>query len=204
MNIFSVPSDRFAVPIEIDLPGAQTAAGFLPDGRLLYRGTTGSARSFQPSARALDLATGQSDSLFDGAVAPEVHPSGRWIAYTALIDGRGDIYVRPFPDVDRHVIQVSSGGASLPTWSSDGRELYFLDRSRSPQGVVRVSVSEHDGGLAIGDAEFLFALDVPAGGRRVYEPLPDGRFFVFPRVAARPELIYVRNWIAELERLIPE
>ncbi len=30
----------------------------------------------------------------------EISPDGRWLAYQSDASGRGEIYVRPFPDVD--------------------------------------------------------------------------------------------------------
>ena len=181
MNIFRVPADRISTAVEIfDLPGSQAVAGFLADGRLLYRGTPRGATSFQPAAHVLDLSSGQTEMLIDGAIDPEIHPSGRWIAYTAVIDGRGDIYVGSFPDVNRSVVQVSTGGASIPVWSNDGDELFYLDRSRTPQGIVSVSIREQGDDIEIGEPEYLFPLHVPIGGAPCLRPATRWSVFRVP------------------------
>ena len=55
-----------------------------------------------------------------------VSPDGRWLAYQSNESGRLEIYVRPFPDVERSKHLVSSGGGGTrPLWSKDGRELFY-------------------------------------------------------------------------------
>ncbi|MEE8131090.1 MAG: hypothetical protein V3T48_12415, partial [Vicinamibacterales bacterium] len=55
---------------------------------------------------------------------PAVSPDGQWIAYHSNESGPWQIWVRPFPDVERGRWQVGRGGSS-PEWSPDGRTLYY-------------------------------------------------------------------------------
>jgi hypothetical protein len=55
-----------------------------------------------------------------------VSPDGRWLAYQTDESGRDEIYVRPFPDVDAGLWQVSTGGGRQPVWARTGRELFYL------------------------------------------------------------------------------
>src|SRR5262249_12278625 len=55
-----------------------------------------------------------------------ISPDGRWLAYQSDESGSPEVYVRPFPDVNAGRWQVSTGGGRVPTWSGDGRELFFL------------------------------------------------------------------------------
>ena len=44
---------------------------------------------------------------------PQISPDGRWMAYISNESGRDEVYVRPFPEVDKGQWQVStSGGAA--------------------------------------------------------------------------------------------
>ena len=56
----------------------------------------------------------------------EVSPDGRWLAYESNESGRVEIFVRPFPDVNRGRSVVSFDGGTRPRWSPDGHELFYL------------------------------------------------------------------------------
>ena len=65
----------------------------------------------------------------------ELSPDGRWLAYegeSTSHPGQLDIYVRPFPTVDRAVWQVTSDGGTFPLWSRSGRELFYV----APDGTI--------------------------------------------------------------------
>ena len=46
----------------------------------------------------------------------EVSPDGRWLAYQSNESGREEVYVRPFPNVERGRTPVSTGGGTRPLW----------------------------------------------------------------------------------------
>jgi eukaryotic-like serine/threonine-protein kinase len=56
---------------------------------------------------------------------PTLSPDGRWLAYQSDESGRFEVYVRPFPDVQRAKWQASVDGGTSPVWRADGRELLF-------------------------------------------------------------------------------
>jgi serine/threonine-protein kinase len=64
-------------------------------------------------------------------------PDGRWLAYESNRSGQFEIYVRPYPALDRQW-SVSSGGGTQPLWSADGHELFYSD---SLGGIMRVQVN---------------------------------------------------------------
>jgi len=47
------------------------------------------------------------------------------MAYTSNETGKNEVYVRPFPDVNKRKWPVSTGGGILPLWSPDGGELFY-------------------------------------------------------------------------------
>ena len=101
---------------------------------------------------------------------PEFSPDGRWIAYISNESGTNEIYVRPFPGPGGKT-QISTGGGSLPQWSRNGKELYYIASTRDK--IMAVSYA------AIGDS---FRAEKPRiwstgqiSERGAYFPSPDGK-----------------------------
>jgi eukaryotic-like serine/threonine-protein kinase len=55
---------------------------------------------------------------------PHLSPNGRWLAYQSNESKRNEIYVVSFPQPTERW-QISTDGGIAPTWSHDGRELYY-------------------------------------------------------------------------------
>jgi serine/threonine-protein kinase len=149
---------------------------------------------------------------------PQVSPDGRWIAYSSTASGRSEIYVRPFPDVEEGMWQVSTSGGHSPLWSPDGNELFY--RNGDATMVVQV---ETDPTFNNGDPEILFQ------GRYItsrvnallsmtsWDIHPDGDRFLMIKPSAETEgeplhtitgfepreIIVVTNWIEELKERVP-
>jgi eukaryotic-like serine/threonine-protein kinase len=51
-------------------------------------------------------------------------PDGKWLAYDSNESGSFEIYVRPFPGPGGKW-QISTGGGEYPTWSRNGKELFY-------------------------------------------------------------------------------
>jgi len=117
----------------------QMALDITPDGRHLVVGLTGPRTALDLTLLPLNP-TGPMTSLLAAPIDErhgKVSPDGRWLAYDSNENGRFEIFVRPFPDVDTAKWQVSTGGGTQPLWARSGRELFF----RSADGsVVSVSV----------------------------------------------------------------
>ena len=57
--------------------------------------------------------------VIDGEFAERnaaLSPDGRWLAYNSNETGQYEVYVQPFPDVDRGKWQVSTDGGEWPVW----------------------------------------------------------------------------------------
>ena len=74
-----------------------------------------------------------------------------WMAYYSLESGSPQVYVQPFPDIDSGRWQVSTSSGWQPAWSSDGRELYYLDEN----AMMVVGVAPGDS-FEFGTPETLF------------------------------------------------
>ena len=134
--------------------------------------------------------------------AAEVSPNGRFVAYESDESGKSEIYVQTFPDVRRGRWQISSGGASKPVWSPNGKELFFIDAEEQLTAVAVETASR----FTRGNATTLFkAPNIPAlVSGRFYDVARDGRFIIIkdaPDSAGTQKgqnLVVVVNWPAEL------
>jgi len=142
---------------------------------------------------------------------PEVSPDGKWMAYASDESGRLEIYVRPFPDVNRGRWQVSTSGGHTPLWSPDGRELFYL----KDDSVMAVPV-ETGPAFKAGKPETLFRgtyVQLSINDGQPWDISPDGkRFLMMKEVisAAKPAAAEVRqkinivvNWTEELKQRVP-
>jgi Tol biopolymer transport system component len=146
---------------------------------------------------------------------PKISPDGRWMTYwsneSGESSGGGEIYVRPFPDVDKGKWQVSQGGGVAPLWSPDGRELFYF----SGDGVMSVQV-ESEPTFNAGKPKVLFK------GNYVFPSIGDGtpwdihpkdrRFLMLkpapltgePAALPAPgKIVVVLNWFEELKERAP-
>ena len=57
---------------------------------------------------------------------PAFSPDGRWLAYR-IGTANQRVFVRPFPDIEDGLWEISSGFGSNPQWSPDGRTIYYRD-----------------------------------------------------------------------------
>ena len=85
-----------------------------------------------------------------------------------------EIYVERYPELGNRQ-QISTGGGSVPLWSRDGRELFFV----SPDGRQMLAVPVQSGTtLVAGRPQVLFEFPMsrPGGSRRTTSPPMDGSF----------------------------
>jgi serine/threonine-protein kinase len=140
---------------------------------------------------------------------PQISPDGRWMAYTSDESGQYEVYVRPFPEVNKGRWQVSTSGGNNPLWSPHGRELFYL----SNDSVMAVSV-ETGPTFSLGTPKTLFRLTYVAGSASVGTPWdisPDGRRFLMIKQSQSnasenvgPRKInIVLNWFEELKQRVP-
>jgi serine/threonine protein kinase len=114
-------------------------------------------------------------------------PNGRWIAFQSDETGRPEIHLQPFPGPGPKV-QVSGGGGTLPRWSRDGRELFYLAPDNR---LMAAAISEGPGHIDAQSPRALFALKTTS----MYEPSPDGqRFLVTAVVSDASPITVILNW----------
>jgi eukaryotic-like serine/threonine-protein kinase len=157
----------------------------------------------------LDLVTRKTQGLLTSPVHSEgfgeISPDGRWLAYQSDESGRTEIYVRPFPNVDGGFFPISTGGGTRPSWSRDGKELFYYV---PPGRIMTVPITTSPTFSAAAPIEAVRgSFFAPAPGRN-YDVSPDGKRFVVIKdalqtTAGASRLVIVQNWLDELKRLVP-
>jgi serine/threonine-protein kinase len=137
-----------------------------------------------------------------------VSPDGRWLAYMSNRSGQFEVYVERFPELGARRT-ISTGGGSVPLWSPDGRELFYLEPSGTQLMAVPVTTGRD---FNAGTPKVLFegAFYIRPGSS-AYDITPDGkRFLIISQGTASttessepPNIIVVQNWLEELKRLVP-
>jgi len=119
-------------------------------------------------------------------------PDGHSVTYVSERSGRAEVYIQRFPGPGP-AWQVSSQGGDGPTWSRDGKEIFFLSPDQKLMSS-RVGLDLHTGA-----AKALF--EVNSGTDETeYEVGPDGRFLMLtPTGKASAPLHVVMNWTAGLK-----
>jgi serine/threonine-protein kinase len=138
-------------------------------------------------------------SPFDEAGAA-FSPDGRWLAYQSNESGRMEVYVRPFSGSGEKT-QVSTGGGMYPSWSRNGKELFYQQASDWTLMVV-IYATEGDS----------FRVEKPQQAGRIprrgmgmpgFDLHPDGQRFAVLKAAQEPTEVR-QNHVALIPRFIDE
>ena len=121
-------------------------------------------------------------------------PDGKWVVYFSDESGRLEVYVAAFPSLAPKR-QISRDGGSNPSWSRDGKELFFLAPDLT---VMAVRIA----GIEAGTPQPLFKMKVDlTAGLQQYEPARLGdSFLVIDRPPERPTegVNVIMNWASDL------
>jgi len=149
-------------------------------------------------------------------IVPVISPDGQWIAYASTGPGQDglEVYVQRFPELGQRQ-PISTDGGMDPTWSADGRELFYLgSRGGGAPKEMAVVTIEPGPPLSVGAPEVLFDIAPYArrqGQGRQYDVDPDGQRFLMlsvgppsdRRAVLEPQINLVLNWFEELQARVP-
>jgi Tol biopolymer transport system component len=192
-----------------------------PDGKHVLLRDSDLGSSF---VGILDLAVGNGGQTRVAGLRPlvktpfeeynaEVSPNGRWLAYQSNKSGTYEVYVQPFPEVEKGIWPVSTGGGSEPLWARDGSELFY----RAPNGaMMRVAIAPGPTWKASAATQlfagsfFASSADLRSGFSRTYDVSPDGQRFLMlknadspAQASVAPRIVIVQNWFEELTSKVP-
>jgi serine/threonine-protein kinase len=208
LGLWEQPADGTGEPRLLWGKDALTDGFSGPDGRWLMLGTGGLPGS-KPGGDILAVQAGV-DSAARRVVATEydeggsaLSPDSHWLAYVSNEQGKNEVFVRPFPDVNGGRWQISSGGGTPPIWAHNGHELFYVS------GKNMYVVELHPGPpFSAEPPRVLFAIpDRVRGGspvRGTFAITPDDQRFLMVRdkswgdMAGTPTMVVVENFFEEL------
>ncbi|HKU24683.1 MAG TPA: hypothetical protein VJQ54_04375, partial [Candidatus Sulfotelmatobacter sp.] len=125
-----------------------------------------------------------------------VSPDGHWLAYESNESGTVQLYIVPFPS-GQGKWQVTSKGSSIPAWTRDGKELFYMDPGFN---LFAVSFKEVNGAPQLGPPE---QIPVTTSAPSVFFDIsPDGKKILIDNVAQQvnPSVTVVTNFTAGLKK----
>jgi eukaryotic-like serine/threonine-protein kinase len=129
---------------------------------------------------------------------PRFSRDGKWVAFASDESGRGEVYVRSFPEPTSRV-QVSAEGAQELVWSKDGKKLYYRTGNSLMAATVEFSpnfrVLRRD---TVTTAQFPATLGFVSN----YDVAGDGRILVLLSNRDEFQLVVSPNWITEFRQRI--
>jgi Tol biopolymer transport system component len=127
---------------------------------------------------------------------PALSPDGKWLAYVTDESGRVEVYVRSLSGGGK--IQVSRDGGQEPSWSHDGRELFYIETGGGGSRMIAAAVQTTPNFRVTSRTPLFDASDYErAAPHANYDVHPDGRFLMIRRAAAS-EVVIVQNWHLEV------
>ena len=134
-----------------------------------------------------------------------VSPDGRWLAFESDRTQRGEIYVRPFPNVNDAEWTITTDGGCCAVWSRDGRELYYWKENGESISIMAVPLAS--GRNFEWDRRHVELVRGPYAKPSVDTSFDvfAGRFLLMKSTAPQPpnQIVIVLNWFDELKRLVP-
>jgi Tol biopolymer transport system component len=130
-----------------------------------------------------------------------ISPDGKWLTYVANESSQNDVYLRPYPALDRRWT-VSTEGGTQPVWNPNGKEIFY--RNGDKMMVVDVTTTPE---VKLSTPRVLFEQRYAYGAGITmpnYDVTPDGqRFFMVKDETTGGRLNVILNWFTELNRLAP-
>jgi eukaryotic-like serine/threonine-protein kinase len=213
VSVYSMSVDRSSPPeLMTEPPNQPWPSSWSPDGFLAYEedqrpaggktfetyvlplGGAGKARRWGPEGVHV------TDAVFS--------PDGRWIAYQSIESGTWDVWVEAFPGPGPKQRVSGANGGRGPSWSSDGKEIYFIERLQDTR-IMGSRIGSFSP-LRLAAPRVVFALPFPLDngggfwGTRAYAVEPGGqRVLVVQPDEQKPKdintLRVIRNWPEEVK-----
>jgi serine/threonine protein kinase/Tol biopolymer transport system component len=191
---------QMAETLVLAAPGSQVLADWTRDGRFLAYVDYSPSRTPQRQVWLLPMTgerkpvplVGNRFSDYD----PRFSPDSRFVAFVSEESGQAEVYVAAVDGSERKQ-RVSPAGGSLPCWSKDGKELFFV----AADNVLMTAPVSLERDLRFSAPKPLFSLP-PFPFRSDYDVSRDGQRFLVnlgQERARQPALTAIHNWQRRIE-----
>jgi len=128
-----------------------------PDGKKIIFATESVEHPYSRGAVSqlwsAEINDGKIQKLYNGdAVQPSMSPNGKWIAYWGLPEGTGQRSIWLIPTSGKSPTMITNDDYInwSPTWSSDGKYIYFSSNRGGSMNLWRVKINEETGKVLSG------------------------------------------------------
>jgi Tol biopolymer transport system component len=159
--------------------------GWLPDGRgMVLLNLSSGAFSLLPIGAAGSGGERKLIPFPESPVEgrhPSLSPDGQWLLYSSIQTGGREVFVESVPEqmggpAIGKKMQVSIAGGTQPSWSADGKEIFYI---AADSKMMSVSFDSHPASVKLGVPKPLFQIraefDIAA---RQYDVSADGKRFL--------------------------
>jgi len=205
--VFRSPTNLLTQPLDGSAPATvlkgtgpnEYPNGFTPDGsELIY---TRIEAKTAGDLRVLTMATGTSRVLlstnaYEGGA--RLSPDGKLLVYVSSEEGNAEVYLQPYPAMNRRY-RVSASGGLHPVWNPKGGEIFY----RNGEKMMSVRVSMKGDEVTLSPPVALFSGRYAYGGGLTipnYTVTADGDHFIVVREQTGAHLNVITNWLGELKR----
>ena len=170
------------------------SASFTPDGRIVYSSAQSSDDRADISVMPLEGGAPTVIRHVAGPTTIALSPDGRFLAYSDRIEGSDAVFVTRFPRGDE-TWRVSAAGGRYPSWSADGRTIYFTSGNQLYSAAFTASPAVSVGAPAV---MFDGSPQNVALSALNYSALRDGSVIAIQTLPqTKRAVILVQNWADE-------
>jgi serine/threonine-protein kinase len=121
---------------------------------------------------------------------PSISPDGRWLAYCSTESGERVVHLRSIAGASGRTV-ISTGVASEPRWSRDGRQLFYRSG-----GHVLVATIDTSPPVHVTRRDTLFADVYATESGTSYDVMADGTQFLFAKPTAQSNhMVVAFGWL---------
>jgi tricorn protease-like protein len=143
------------------------------------------------------VAAVQPPSAQSDLISYRISPDSHWVAYQSDESGQPEIYIASFPE-GKGKWRVSANSGAYPTWSGNGKELFFKDLT---DNIFVCSVTPKGSEIEVGTPQRLFHTASPGIGI-AFDAFSDGKRLLVNHSEEEGQvpLQLLTNWPAELKK----
>jgi Tol biopolymer transport system component len=203
-NLYVRPAEGGAKPDLLFSSGSpKYPTDWSKDGRYIFFNTVSDATKYD--VWAVSTADRRAGPILDTVNVERdavISPDGKWLAFDSDDGGRPEVYVQAFNGIDsagKRRWKISTGGAALPKWRADGKELFYITASGRLMSAVAHPTPDT---FEFDQPTKLFQTRPIPKVWNFFDVTPDGQKFIVNlplEWASSSQIMVVTNWTEKLK-----